>query len=61
MVQSFNINGKQPTLPNMSFFTKSHKSLAELEKSTMKTLSAATGYKCSGKEIFGNVNFVMTL
>ena len=61
VVQYVTINGKQRSLPTMSIFTESRESLAELEKSTMKMLSAATGYTCSGKEMFGNVNFVMTL
>ena len=50
VVQSVNINGKQQTLPTMSFFTESCESFAELEKSTIKMLSAATGYKYSAKE-----------
>ena len=40
---------KKRTLPTMSIFTKSRESLAELEKSTMKMLSAATGYTYSAK------------
>ena len=60
MVQSVTIDGKQRTLPTMSIFTESRESLAELEKSTMKILSAATGYKYSAKEIVEKVNFVMT-
>ena len=43
-----------------SIFTESCESLAELEKSTIKILSAATGYKYSAKEIVEKVKFVMT-
>ena len=60
VVHSVTINGKQLTLPTLCIFTESRESLAELEKSTMKMLSAATGYKYSAKEIVEKVNFVMT-
>ena len=60
MVQSVTINGKKRTLPTMNIFTKSRESLAELEKSKMKMLSAATDYTYSAKELVEKVNFVMT-
>ena len=44
VVQYVTINGNQ-TLPTMRIFTESRESLAELEKSTIKILSAVTGYK----------------
>ena len=44
----------------MNIFTKSRESLAELEKSKMKMLSAATDYTYSAKELVEKVNFVIT-
>ena len=60
VVQSVTIDGKQRTLPTMGIFTESRESLAELEKSTIEILSAATGYKYSAKDIVEKINFVMT-
>ena len=60
VAQSVTINGKQRTLLTMRFFTESCESLAEFEKSKIKILSAATGYKCFAKVIVEKVYSVMT-
>ena len=60
MVQYVTIDGKQWTLPTTGILTESRESLAELEKSTIEILSAATGYKYSAKDIVEKINFVMT-
>ena len=44
----------------MGIFTESCETLAELKKSTIEILSAATGYKYSAKEIVETINFIMT-
>ena len=60
VVQSFIINGKQRSLPVMSIFTESKESLKELEVTTLKILSAATGGRYSESDILSQVSFVMT-
>ena len=60
VVQPVTINGKQRTLLTISIFTESCESLAELEKSKIKLLSAATGYKYSAKVIVEKVSSLMT-
>ena len=44
----------------MSIFAAPHENSVELEKSTMKIISAVTGYKYSANEIIEKVNIVMT-
>ena len=60
IVQSFLINGKQRALPTMPIFTESRATLADLEKTTLKILSHATGNKYSPAEILERIDFVMT-
>ena len=60
VVQSITINGIQRALPTLSITTESHETLKELELTTFKMLSAASGYKYSEAEIFKKVTFVMT-
>lgn len=60
VVQSIHVNGIERALPALSIVTESHESLKELEITTLKILSASTGYKYSEDEIFKKVSFVMT-
>ena len=59
MVQSVTFNRKQRSIPTISIFTESCESLAWFEKSKIKVLSVAIGYKCSAKEIVIKVDCVM--
>ena len=59
-VQSLTINGVQRALPTLSIFTESRKSLEELQITTLKILSAPTGHKYLGEDIFERINFVVT-
>ena len=58
--ESVTVDGKQRTLLTISIFTESCESLAEFEKSKIKILSAATGYKYFAKVIVEKVYSVMT-
>lgn len=60
VVQSISIDGKQRALPTMGIFTESRESLADLEKTTLQILSAATGQRYSDKEILEKIQFIMT-
>ena len=60
VVQSFHVNGKQRALPTLGIFMETKKSLAELIRTTLKILSAATGYMYSENQIMQIINFVMT-
>ena len=62
VVQSISIDGKQRALLTMGIFTESRESLAELQKTTLRILSASTGYTCkySEKEILEQIQFIMT-
>ena len=60
VVQSLTINGTQRALPTLPIFTESRESLKELQITTLKILSAATGHKFSEEEIFKKIDFVMT-
>ena len=60
VVQSLTIDGKQRPLPTFSIFTETRESLEELEKMTLRILSASVGYKYSEKELLDQIDFVMT-
>ena len=60
VVQSISIDGKQRALPTMGIFTESRQSLADLQKTTLKILSASTGNKYTEKEILEKIQFIMT-
>ena len=60
VVQSLTINGVQRTLPNLGIFTESRESLKDLEITTLKILSTATGHKYSEQDILKKISFVMT-
>ena len=60
VVQSLTINGVQRDLPTMAIFTESRQSIKDLEVTTLKILSAATGHKFSEQEILSKIKFHMT-
>jgi hypothetical protein len=60
VVQSFSIDGKQRALPTMGIFTESQGSLADLQKTKLRILSALTGNRYSEKEILEKIQFIMT-
>ena len=59
IVQSITIDGKQRTLPAMSIVTESRESIADLEITTLKILSASSGYKYTEKDILSKIKFHM--
>ena len=60
VVQSITVDGVQRALPSLSIITESRETLKELEKTTLKILSAACGYKYTESEILKKINFIMT-
>ena len=58
--QSLTINEEHRALPRFGIFTESRESLAELEATTLKILSAASFYRYSEKDILNRIDFVMT-
>ena len=60
VVQSLTINGVHRSLPTYGIFTESRDSLKELELSTLKILSASSGFKYTSEDIVKKINFVMT-
>ena len=60
VVQSITVNGTRRALPALTIVTESHETLKELELTTLKILSAATGYKFSEAQILNKITFVMT-
>ena len=60
IVQSITVNGIQRALPPLSIVTESHESLKDLEITTLKILSAATGYKYKEDDIVKRIDFVMS-
>ena len=54
------VNGKQRTLPTFGVITESRSTLAEVMKTTLDILSAASGYKYSSTDIVRKIDFVMT-
>ena len=59
VVQSLT-NGVQRALPTFAIFTESRESLKDLQVTTLKMLSAATGHKYSEQDIYKKIDFVMT-
>ena len=59
IVQSLSINGLQHCLPTLGIFTETLESLKDLEITTLKMLSAASGYKYSEQDILKRISFVM--
>ena len=59
IVQSLTINGEQCALPTFGVFTESRESLAELEATTLKMLSAASTHRYSEKDIHNQTDFAM--
>ena len=57
VVQSFCINGKQRALPTLPVFSESKDTVKD---TTLKMMSASTGFKYSEKEIMERIDFVMT-
>ena len=60
VVQSLTINGVRRTLPTLGIFTESRESLKDLEITTLKILSAATGHKYSEQDVLKKISSVMT-
>ena len=60
VVQSITINGKQRVLPALSIVSESKESLKDLEITTLKILSAASGYRYEENDILRKIDFVMT-
>ena len=60
VVQSLMIDGAQHALPTLGVFTESRETLKDLEITTLKILSAASGHKYSEQDILRRISFVMT-
>lgn len=60
VVQSITVNGVQRALPALTITTESHETLKDLELTTLRILSASTGYKYSEADIIEKITFVMT-
>ena len=59
VVQSLTVNGTQRCLPSFGIFTETRTSLKDLEITTFKMLSAASGNKYSEQDIVSKISFVM--
>ena len=60
VIQSITVNGVQRALSALTITTESHETLKDLELTTLRILSASTGYKYSKADIVEKITFVMT-
>lgn len=60
LAQSLTINCVQRALPTLLIFIDSRESLKELQITTLRFLSAATGHEYSEEYIFKKIYFAMT-
>ena len=60
VVQSITLDGVQLTIPTFSIFTKTHKSLEELELMTLRMLIAACSYRNTEKQLLEHMDVFIT-